>query len=101
MSAGAQTVSIQLENGAFRVAGWSAPSSAPLKDWSSVFAVYTGTGDAPPLLGAYAVEGGTLVFRPKYPFAPGVRYRAVFHPPGGGGPLERIFDGPARAVTPL
>ena len=101
VSAGAQTVSIQLDNGTFRVTGWNAPSSTPAKDWSPVFAVYTGSGDAPPLIGTYTVEGGTLVFRPKYPFAPGVRYRAVFHPPGGGAPIERIFDGPARAVTPL
>jgi len=100
MSARAASVSIQLENGAFRVAGWSAPSSAPAKDWSTVLAVYTGPQGAPPLIGAYTVESGTLVFRPKYPFAPGVHYRAVFRQPGGA-QIEKIFDGPARAVTPL
>ncbi len=101
IGAGAQSVSIQLENGAFRVAGWNAPSTAPAKGWPSVFSVYTGPDDAPPLLGAYAVESATLVFRPKYPFAAGVHYRAVFHPPGGGAPLEKTFDGPPRAVTPV
>jgi len=98
--AGAASVSIQLENGAFRVAGWNAPSSAPAKDWSVVFAVYTGPQGSPPLIGSYAVESGTLVFRPKYPFAAGVSYRAVFRPPGGE-QIEKTFDGPARAVTPL
>ena len=39
------------------------------------------------MIGNYSVEGGALVFRPKYPFAPGVNYRAVFHPPGGGADL--------------
>lgn len=101
MSVSAQAVAIQLENGTFRVAGWKVPSSAPGKDWSAVFAVYTGSGDAPPLLGAYSVEAGSLVFRPRYPFAPGVRYRAVFRPPAGGVPIEKTFEGPARAVTPL
>lgn len=105
--ASGQQVSIQLENGAFRVTGWIAPplprarGAAPAQDWSSVFAVYTGPADAPPLLGTYTVEVGTIVFRPKYPFASGVRYRAVFRPPGGGAPVEKIFDGPSRATTPL
>jgi hypothetical protein len=56
-------------------------------------------GDVPPLLGAYAVEAGTLVFHPRFPFEPGVRYRAVFLPPGGGAAVERIFDGPAKPTA--
>ncbi|MGD1068506.1 MAG: Ig-like domain-containing protein [Bryobacteraceae bacterium] len=99
-SAGAQTVSIELEVGVFRVTGWKAPVSAPAKGWGSIFAVYTGPPDAPPLLGTYAVEGGALVFRPRFPFAPGVRYRAVFRSPAGGSPVEKIFEGPPRATVP-
>ncbi len=34
--------------------------------------------DAPPLPGEYSVEGGALMFRPKYPLEPGVGYRAAF-----------------------
>jgi len=83
------------------VAGWKVPASAPAGDWSAVLAVYTGSGDAPPLLGVYSVEAGALVFRPRFPFAAGVRYRAVFHPPAGGASIEKIFEGPARAVTPI
>ena len=52
----------------------------------------------PPLAGSYAVENGTLVFRPTYPLAAGPRYRAVFR--GAGTPIEKTFDGPARSVTP-
>lgn len=100
INAVAQTVSIQLENGAFRLTAWNAPKSPPGKDWPSVFAVYTGAGDSPPLLGTYTVEARSLVFRPRYPFAAGVKYRAVFHPPNGGPVVEKIFDGPPRAVTP-
>jgi hypothetical protein len=100
MTATAQTISIQLDNGSFKVAGWSAPPTAPASGWASVFVVYAGTGDVPPLLGTYAVEGGALAFHPSFPFAPGVRYRAVFHPPSGGAPIERIFDGPPRETVP-
>ena len=98
-TATAQTISVQLENGSFKVVGWRAPRTVPANGWSSVFAVYTGTGDVPPLLGTYAVEAGALTFHPSYPFSSGVRYRAVFHPPGGGAPVEKIFDGPPRETV--
>ncbi|HEX5432100.1 MAG TPA: Ig-like domain-containing protein [Bryobacteraceae bacterium] len=61
-----------------------------------MFAVFAGAGDIPPLLGNYTVESGSLVFRPRFPFAPGVTYRAVFHPPGGRPPIEKSFEGPSR-----
>jgi hypothetical protein len=101
MTAAAQTISIQFEGGTFRVTGWKAPSAAPTKGWASVFAVYAAAGDVPPLAGTYAVEGDVLVFHPRYPIAPGVRYRAVFEPPGGGATVEKIFDGPRQDKTPL
>jgi hypothetical protein len=101
MTAIAESFSIQNENGAFKVAGWNAPRAEPAKGWSSVFAVYAGNGDVPPLLGSYAVEGGSLVFHPRFPIASGVHYRAVFRPPAGGAPIEKIFDGPPRDITPL
>lgn len=92
----AEPVSIQLEAGAFRVAGWDAPRTEPAKGWASVFAIFAGTGDVPPLSGSYAVEKGSLVFHPRFPFAPGVKYRAVFRQPGSAAPIEKIFDGPPR-----
>jgi hypothetical protein len=100
MTAIAESFSIQNENGAFKVAGWTPPRTEPAKGWSSVFAVYAGTGDVPPLLGSYSIEGGSLVFRPRFPIAPGVHYRVLFHPPDGA-PVEKIFDGPPRDITPL
>jgi len=71
----AQTV--QMEGGAFRVEGWQ-PGPEPPTGWSSVLAIYAGEGDVPPLVGAYAIEDGGLVFHPKYPLAPGMHVRAVF-----------------------
>jgi len=100
MAAVADSVSIQLEAGAFRVTGWSPPRSEPAKGWSSVFAVYAGAGDVPPLLGRYTVESGSLIFHLQFPFAAGVHYRAVFHPAGGGTPIEKTFEGPPRDLTP-
>jgi len=101
MTAAAQSVSIQFDGGAFKVAGWKAPSSAPAKGWASLFVVYAGAGDVPPLLGSYSVENGTLVFRPQFGISAGVHYRAVFHPPDGGAAIEKGFDGPPRDFTPV
>jgi hypothetical protein len=100
VTAMAESVFIQLQGGAFRVVGWNPPRAQPAKGWASVFAVYTGSGAVPPLLGGYAIEAGALVFRPSFPLAPGVQYRAVFHPAGGGTPLEKIFDEPSPQVAP-
>jgi hypothetical protein len=86
---------IQFDGSVFKVSGWKPPSVAPAGGWASVFAVYAGTGDVPALLGTYSVEQDTLVFRPKFPIAAGVRYRAVFRQ-AGAAPVEKIFDGPPR-----
>lgn len=79
--------------------GWDPPRREPAKGWSSVFAVYAGTGEVPPLSGAYTIEHGSLVFHPRFPFAPGVQYRAVFSPPAGAA-ITKIFNGPAPEATP-
>jgi hypothetical protein len=98
-AASGQSVSIQLQGGTFQVAGWTPPRSEPPKGWASLFAVYAGSGDVPPLSGSYAVEHGSLVFHPSFPFAPGVQYRAVFHLPGGA-VIQKVFNGPLRDTTP-
>jgi hypothetical protein len=102
MTAAAQPVSLQLDGNVFKVLGWPAPASAlrPTTGTPPVFAVYAGTGDVPPLAGTYRIEHGALTFRPAFPLAAGVRYRAVFRPPAGA-PIERVFDGPARRVAPV
>ncbi|HVV46553.1 MAG TPA: hypothetical protein VHC72_15175 [Bryobacteraceae bacterium] len=98
---GASSVSIALQNGAFRVSGWSAPSSPPGGDWGRILSVYTGAEtNLPAVLGSYSVEQGTLVFRPRYPVAAGVNYRVVFHPPGGA-VVEKRIAGPPRPVNPV
>jgi hypothetical protein len=102
MTATAQSVSIQFDGSVFKLAGWKQlPATAPAKGWASLFMVYAGVGDVPPLLGSYSVEAGILIFRPSFPIAPGVHYRAVFHPPDGGASIENEFDGPRRDTTPL
>jgi len=93
--ASAQAVSIQLEAGAFRVTGWQAPATPPAGGWSSLFGVYAGNTGGPAMLGSYVTEGDTLVFRPRYPLAAGVTYRAVFRQPGQRTAVERSFEGPA------
>ena len=100
MTARAQTISIQFDGRAFQVTGWKALSRAPAKGWASVFNVYAGAGDVPPLAGTYALESDALVFHPSYPIVPGMHYRAVFLPPGGGAPVEKIFDAPHQDKIP-
>ncbi|HKQ86018.1 MAG TPA: hypothetical protein VJS43_04530, partial [Candidatus Acidoferrales bacterium] len=99
MIAAAQTISIHFDGVVFRVSGWHAPSQPPARGWSSLFRVYAGTGDVPPLAGSYAVENGTLIFHPAYPISAGAHYRAVFQPPSGTAVVAR-FDGPPRDKTP-
>jgi hypothetical protein len=91
---------IEVTAGAFKVSGWIPPVTLPSKGWASLFVIYAGPGDVPPLLGTYSVEDGTLTFHPQFPLAPGVHYRAIFHAPGGA-PIERTFDGPAKDTRRL
>ena len=100
MTVTAQTVSIHFDGTAFRVNGWQAPAQPPADGWLSVFRVYAGSGDVPPLAGSYAIEKDLLVFHPTYPIAPGVRYRAIFQPPAGGSSITATFDGPRPNRTP-
>lgn len=97
--AAAQSISIQFDGGAFKVSGWQAPPAVPSKGWASIFVIYAGSGEVPPLLGNYAVESGALVFHPTFPIASGVHYRAVFRTPAGGAPIEKTFDGPPRPTN--
>jgi hypothetical protein len=87
-------VSIQMQDGEFIVAGWTPPAAAPAAGWSSIFAVYAGSGDVPPLLGRYSTDSGTLRFRPRYTLAPGLRIRAVFRG------ATTFFDIPREDLTP-
>jgi hypothetical protein len=89
----AERPSIELRNGAFAVEGW-VPEAPPSAGWVSVFAVYAGAGDVPPMIGDYTVESGSLTFRPRYAPSPGMRVRAVFKD------MERWFETPSSRLSP-
>jgi hypothetical protein len=93
----AASVSIQLDNGAFKVVGWPA-TPEPAAGWASIFSVSTGP-DVPALFGSYSIENGALKFRPRFPLAAGVTYHAAFHPPGIAG-VEAVFHGPEPVAAP-
>ena len=77
--AAAGDISVRREAGRFVISGWAPGNTVPAGGWQSILAVYAGEGiDAPPMLGSYVVESGSLVFRPRFPVAPGVLVRAVF-----------------------
>ncbi len=54
-------------------------------------------GDLPPLSGQTERTADGLVFRPRYPFRPGVRYRAVIEPSDGGDAEIVPFSIPRQA----
>jgi len=100
----AASVSIQYDGGAFKVNGFTA-AAEPSAGWASIFDVYAGGGevlaDVPPVFGSYTVDGGTLTFRPRFPLTPGITYRAVFHPPGGGAVVEGNFSPASPEIKPI
>lgn len=49
-------------------------------------------GDLPPLSGETEKTADGLAFRPRYPFRPGVRYKAVIQPSDGGEPAIVPFS---------
>ena len=90
-----------MDGGGFHVSDWQ-PGPEPASGWASVLAVYTGpkSSDVPPLTGTYSIASGELVFRPRFPLAPGLHLRAIFSPPGGDS-VEAEFDVPKGApATP-
>jgi hypothetical protein len=60
----AANISIELDRGAFRVAGWDA-TVEPAEGWASVFSVYAGAGDVQPMLGSYQALDHVLTFHPR------------------------------------
>ena len=102
-SARLQQPGIQMDpgGGAFRVTGWAA-ARAESVEWDRLLAVYVEprSESAPALLGVHSTEDGELVFRPRFPLQPGLRYRAVFRPPGAP-VIEAIFEIPKRPAGPL
>jgi len=91
---GAAAETIRLVEGVFKVEG--IPKDRSLQDWRSTFAVYASSATIA-MLGTYEFASGVLQFHPRFPLAPGVRYRAVFHIPGTA-PIEAFFDGPPQPV---
>src|SRR5688572_986398 len=61
-------------------------------------ALADGPADRPPLIGTHRYADGVLRFEPRFPFAPGVRYRATFAGPGA--PVTKDFTIPKPKADP-
>jgi len=85
--------------GTFRVTGWAEAEKFTPQQWGQVFSVQVDLADVPPLLGAYHLEQGALVFVPQYPVQAGVPYRATFKAPGRDAVVQR-FTIPKPDQTP-
>ena len=89
----AASVSIQYQDGAFKVVGIVVGSNAAAPNEASAFTVTTGPGN-PPLFGTYSVENGQLTFRPRFPLSSGVTYYAHF------GAVSAVIQGPKPVEAP-
>jgi hypothetical protein len=70
--------------------------------WQRIFALYVvsdGTSSATPVLGDYKVVADRLQFTPRFPFKPGLSYRAVFDSAAIAGVLSR--EKPSPGPSPL
>lgn len=73
-------------------------------DWAAVLKVVVADGtevqiaDRPALIGTYSFRGAVLRFEPRFPFAPGVRYRATLA--DGPTPVAKTFTVPKPATEP-
>ena len=74
-----------------KVVGWQNARPADCAD----FTVQV-EGGSTPLLGSCRAENGALVFQPRFPLQPGVKYRAEF--PAGG--ASGVFEIPRRDEGP-
>jgi hypothetical protein len=87
---------IRLEGGRFVLHGWRAAAQVPPDRWQEALAVFVEGSPAgsPPLLGSHRFEKGALVFEPRFPLQPGMRYRAVARSEPAA---SAVFEIPARA----
>ena len=91
--AGAQTPPrVFLEDGAVR--------AAPALPGAELQVFVAGPGSPPPLLGATRREGEALVFQPRYPLAPGMRFRVVYRDAPGAAAQETLLETAAAAPRP-
>ena len=113
LSASGLPIDIQLENPQgshpiFKVVGWDQIGQISTQaarfgtdQWQALFAVYVDSGsfeDAlPPILGSYRIEVEDLIFQPRFPLQPGLRYRAVFT--SASEPITLRFDIPKSEAT--
>jgi hypothetical protein len=48
------------------------------KEWVALLAIHSGSPDNPAMLGSYGVSDKAIVFRPRFPLVPGLRYTVRF-----------------------
>jgi len=91
------TVRFDSARNLFLLENWSGAAQLPADRYSDVFQISVDAPDVPPMLGQYRIEGGALVFSPRYPAQPGIKYRAVARIPGSA-PVTTLVDIPKAVV---
>ena len=80
---------IRLENGVFKVSSTSAGALIVTVDREG----------APPMMGTAGVMGSEVIFTPRFPLSPGLRYRAEWRP-ASGPPIRASFEIPRSRSIP-
>jgi hypothetical protein len=93
LAGAAASVSIQYDNGVFRVVGETFRSDQASAEASGL--VVHIEGSAIPLFGTYSVENGQLSFRPRFPLSPDLTYVAAL----GSGEAGSALVLPAHKQT--
>jgi hypothetical protein len=94
VAAAAASIGLEHHKGraTFRLLGIEAPRA-------EFFAVYVDGPGSPPILGSCRRDGSALIFEPRFPLQPGMRYRAVYTH-GSGEPVTGSFDIPKPVAKP-
>jgi len=92
----ATDITVALVDGAIEVSGLS-QEVLDARGADAIVSVAVST-DAPAIVGAYHVDGGTLSFRPMFPFDPGREY--VVRVDAGGEPVVATVSLPPRDIEP-
>ncbi|HEV8543734.1 MAG TPA: Ig-like domain-containing protein [Verrucomicrobiae bacterium] len=106
-----QSVELKLDSDSFATLPNLKNQKLTLDDWHRLFDVtvdqenISGHVATYPLAGDYKLRDTSVIFRPVFPFEPGIRYRANFRPAPSGTaniilPLTSIFTLPATPKEP-
>lgn len=96
VTAAAQIISTS--NGTYKLSGLRL-TDEPAAGWQSIFRVYSGSDSSQAVLGTYSLEGGDLLFRPRFPQPESVAWHAGYFPDGSTPSVTEAFGSAAKKAA--